>query len=328
LCYTFDIDNVPPEDRVEKHVDVECTTASTEVTWNFYDNCFYGTTITVTHGNLFYNNGYVLVNKGQFVEGLGDLDNSDWEWRFPDTECEDISITITGEDDCGNTTTWTETFFVDNVERVVEFDLGEDICSPTATSLVFSWTISDCQEATFTGIEAHFRCVFDDTFTETGYCGPKVDYELSEDGLSGTATLTWDPVDCCELVVTVNATDACGNEGYYTDSISVDNLAPVIVAFGVDEEECVTGRSVEIYYGVEENCLDYVMINVSKGCLDRGIDCFTWICESDCRSGEVLWKLPEIDCEVLTYTITAVDYCGHTTTKEATVLVDNMAPSI
>jgi hypothetical protein len=120
---------------------------------------------------------------------------------------------------------------VDNVAPVVEFDLGEDICSPTATSLVFSWTISDCQEATFTGINAEFNCVFDDAFSGLGYCGPKVDYELSEDGLSGTATLTWAPVDCCELVVTVYATDACGNIGYHTDSISVDNLAPVIEYF-------------------------------------------------------------------------------------------------
>ncbi len=333
LCYTFDIDNVPPEDLDGEHVDVECNTVSTEVTWDFYDSCFYGTTIAVTHGNLFHyeeigEDIWDWVNKGQFVEGLGYEDDGNWKWEFPNTECEDITITITGEDDCGNTTTWTETFFVDNVAPVVEFDLGEDICSPTATSLVFSWTISDCQEATFTGIKAIFNCGFDDAFAEAGYCGPKVDYELSEDGLSGTATLTWAPVDCCELVVTVYATDACGNIGYHTDSISVDNLAPVIEYFGVDEEECVTGRSVYINYEVEENCLDYVMINVSKGCLDRGIDCFTWICESDCWSGEVLWKLPEIDCEVLTYTITAVDYCGHTTTKEATVLVDNMAPSI
>ncbi len=334
ICYYFDLDNVPPEDLDSKHVDVECTNNFTEVTWNFKDNCFYGTTITVTHGNLFHlekiGDIWVGVNKGQFVEGLGHEDDGYWEWIFPDTECEDITITITGEDDCGNTTTWTETFFVDNVAPVIEFDLGGDICSPTATSLIFSWTISDCQEATFTGIYAEFNCNFDNAFAEASNCGPEVyyDYKLSEDGLSGTATLTWDPVDCCYLYVTVTATDACGNNSKWWnyDYILVDNLAPVIEYFGVEEEECVTDRSIYINYGVEENCLDYVMITVSRGCLDRGIDCFTWV--STEKATEVLWKLPKIDCEVLTYTITAVDYCGHTTTQVATVLVDNTTPSI
>ncbi len=341
ICYYFDLDNVPPRIVEDGFFDLYCNMPETYVTWEFEDTAFDRVEISISRGkllefdpNLGKEGTWVEVDPATYKSYDAVMTQGWITWVLGPTECEEVSIAITAydlccDDDYVNSTTWQATAFIDNVVPVVDFDLGDDICGD-ATSLTFSWTISDCQEATFAGIYAEFYCGFDDAFAEASNCGPKVyyDYKLSEDGLSGVATLTWDPVDCCYLEVTIDATDACGNNSKWWnyDYILVDNLAPVIEYFGVDEEECITDRSIYINYEVEENCLDYVKITVSRGCLDRGTDCFTWV--STEKAAEVLWKLPEIDCEVLTYTITAVDYCGHTTTQVATVLVDNTAPSI
>jgi len=335
LCYSFDIDNVAPKNLDGVHVDIDCNSVETLLTWNFYDNCFYETTVQVTHGNLFHKEKVgdimVWVNKGQLVEGLGYKDDGYWKWAFPGMSCEDIEIVITGEDDCGNITTWKKSFFVDNVAPVIDFEELPDICDPKTNQIVFSWNLSDCQAATLTSWAVYPKGYPELSFGE----GSLITIEATtlstwENGkASGIATITWEnPIDCVDFDVVLTAIDECGNVGSRKKTFNIDTSAPEIVEFYVEGGTVCGTQEADIHYIINENCLDYVKITVSKGCLVGGIECDTWYCYGNCSAGIVGWLLPEIDCEELTITLTAVDKCGHVSTKEIKVTVDNVDPSL
>ena len=307
-CFKFHVDNMPPRIVKNGFFDLDCNATQTYVTWEFKDKAFDRVELGISHGTLYeyisvspiaYD--WVAIDPATFksykeVQDTESATEGALKWVLGPIECEEASIEITAydfccelgwpddynccDDDYVNSTTWEATAFIDNVAPVIDFDLGDDICGD-ATSLTFSWTISDCQDATFTGIEATFTGIearFIDEITKEVW--------ISEDGLSGTATLTWEPVDCCNLEVTLKATDACENLRETPKSIKVDNVAPR-VSFDIDAAEdgviCGTDR-VKILVTVDENCLDVTTLTVSTGCLEDPvntvINCKTW--KSDC----------------------------------------------
>jgi len=335
LCYSFDIDNVAPRNLDGVHVDINCNSFETPVTWNFYDNCFVETSIQVTHGKLFHyelvGEQWIWVDKGQSVDMLGYKDDGKWKWTFPGMSCEDIEIVITGEDDCGNITTWEKAFFVDNVAPVIHFEELPNICDPKTNQIVFSWNLSDCQAATLTSWAVYPKGYSELSVDE----GSLITIEATtlspwESGkASGIATITWEnPLDCVDFDVVLTAIDECGNIGSRKNTFNIDTSEPEIIEFYVEGGTVCGTQEAEIHYLINENCLDYVEITVSKGCLVGGAKCDTWYCYGDCSAGIVDWLLPEIDCEELTVTLTAMDKCGHMTTKEIKVTVDNVDPSL
>jgi len=370
-CFKFHVDNMPPRIVEDGFFDLYCNSTETYVTWEFEDEAFDRVELGISHGTLYE---YRKISVDPIAYGWVEIDPATFEsyekvqtteaategaikWELGPIECEEVSIEITAydfccnlgwpddynccDDDYVNSTTWEATAFIDNVAPVIEFDLGDDICGD-ATSLTFSWTISDCQDATFTDIKASFICPDDREEGQGSKLNGTNGYDLvkevwiSEDGLSGMATLTWDPVDCCILEVTLWATDACENLRETTKSIKVDNVAPrVSFEIAAKEDGAICGTDlVQIEVTVDENCLDVATLTVSTGCLEDPantvINCKTWKSDcDDCGTFLIDWLLYEIDCEYATVKLWAVDECGNeSVVASQTYRIDNVKPTL
>jgi large repetitive protein len=188
----------------------EGTTAANIGTWSDVD-AVDGDDVTLT------------ASVGEVVENP----DGTWSWSYATTDGPDESqtVTITAEDEAGETAETTFALTVDNVAPTVAFTDGPTEVDESGTAMhTFSYSISDPGDDTV-----------DSVLTSCGTGGVKVDGSDTNTDDGGSFQCRF-PDGPAGPVVTAQATDSDGAAGNTAEhAVNVDNVAPTVSLIGDDE---------------------------------------------------------------------------------------------
>ncbi len=215
-----------------------------------------------------------------------------------------ITITFTATDDCGNASTTSATFTIN------------DTTAPTITTAASAGT-SECQGTTpntntdyITWLSSHGGSAASDL------CGNNVTWS------DNTGTAVWGGTPCARTItITFTATDDCGNASTTSATFTInDTTAPTITtAASAGTSEC---------QGTTPNTnTDYITWLSSHGGSAASDLCGNNVTWSD-NTGTAVWGGTPC-ARTITITFTATDDCGNASTTSATFTInDTTAPTI
>jgi hypothetical protein len=283
-----------------------------------YTSVCFNTTLTqsdvITEGSCPAN--YTLVRTYTLADGCGNSVSQVWTVQVADTQAPIIeNVPLSADLDCGDEVPTGEPTAIDNCSdfTLTSNAVTEDqSCGYITTT---TWTATDVCGNTSSATQV--ITFIDSVDPEYSYIPESVTLNCGELFLLDTAivaddcspvTLAWtdEPLyDCAGSFIRIwRAFDGCGNQALESTIVTlVDNVAPVL--FGIPDvaEGSCGGDPIAAVVGATDNCDSDVSVVFTEVSVP-----------GDCGS-------------IVTYTWTAIDNCGNTSSEERTYsLTDNVGP--
>jgi large repetitive protein len=283
-----------------------------------YNAVCFGTTLTqsdaITEGVCSAN--YTLVRTYTLTDGCGNSVSQSWTVQVADTEAPVIeNVPPSADLNCGDEVPSGEPTAADNCSA---YTIASNVATENQSCGYIStttWTATDaCGNSSSASQVVTFVDMGDPSFSYipesiTLNCGELflLDTAIVNDDCSAV-TLAWtdQPLyDCAGSFIRLwRAFDGCGNQALESTVVTlVDNEAPVLVGIPEVTEGSCGGNSITAEVTAIDNCDSEVVVEVSEESVP-----------GNCGS-------------IVTYTWTATDACGNTTTEERTyALTDDSGP--